>query len=288
MNAYTIRVRVNDRLRLNRQLGWMLIAIVGCVIATGLVDKNRAPGQANDRLTPIQREIERQRQRLASSDVEERRDALMRLGNLHRPDASRAAVAGLGDPMPVVRIGAAHAIVSLPADEAANLLLPLLQDKLEFIRREVAYALGETRSRSVVSALANSLTSDKEMSVRAASAIALGQIGDESAVSALSQVLTGAPTGKKKSKRQPDPFVMRAAAQSLGQIRSPASVNALIAVLSNETNSADVRREAATALGIIGDSSAIPALRNALASDDPYLSEAARDALRKMHVAVRN
>lgn len=244
--------------------------------------------QTADRLTPIQREIEKQRQRLGSSEVDERRDALMRLGNLHRPDASRAAVAGLNDAMPAVRVAAAHAIVSLPADEAVNLLLPLLQDKLEFIRREAAYALGETRSRSAVSMLANSLTTDKEMSVRAAAAIALGEIGDVSAVPALSQVLTGAPTGKKKSKNQPDPFVMRAAAHSLGQIHSPSCVNLLIATLANESNSADVRREAAIALGMIGDAAAIPALRAALASDDPYLSEAGRNALRKMHVAVKN
>jgi HEAT repeat protein len=244
--------------------------------------------QTTDRLTPIQREIEKQRQRLASSEVDERRDALMRLGNLHRPDASRAAVSGLNDAVPAVRVAAAHAIVSLPPDEAANFLLPLLHDRLEFVRREAAYALGETRSRNAVSALVNSLTTDKEISVRAAAAIALGKIGDVSAVPALAQVLTGAPTGKQESKRQPDPFVTRAAAHSLGEIHSASSVNVLIATLSNETNSSDVRREAATALGMIGDSAAIPALRNAFASDDPYLSEAARNALRKMHVAVKN
>ena len=287
MNAYTIRGRV--RLLLNLQRRWVPIAIVTCVIATGLADKNRIPGQANDRLTPIQREIERQRQRLASTDVEERRDALMRLGNLHRPDAARAAAAGLGDPLPVVRVAAAHAIVSLPADEAANLLLPLLQDKLEFIRREVAYALGETHSRSAVMPLANLLTTDKEASVRAAAAIALGRIGDESAEPALARVLSGSPgTGKKKPKGETDSFVMSAAARSLGQIRRTSSVNVLIATLANDSFTADIRREAAAALGQIGDSSAIPALRNALASGDPYLSEAARAALRKLHAAVKN
>jgi HEAT repeat protein len=265
-----------------RLLFCLALVVVCCVPAVTVV------AQTTDRLTPIQREIEKQRQRLASAEVDERRDALMRLGNLHRPDASRAAAAGLNDAVAAVRVAAAHAIVSLPPDEAAHLLLPLLQDKLEFIRREAAYALGETRSRSAVSALVNSLTTDKEMSIRAAAAIALGEIGDGSAVPALSQVLTDAPTGKKKSKRQPDPFVMRAAARSLGQIHSASSVNVLIATLSNETNSSDVRREAATALGMIGDSAAIPALRNAFASDDPYLSEAAWNALRKMHVAVKN
>src|SRR5712691_12372200 len=135
--------------------------------------------------TSIQREIERQRRRLSSSDIEERRDALMRLGNLKRPEASRVAAAGLNDLDVQVRVAAAHAIVFLPAAEAAGLLLPLLQDRAEFIRREAAYALGETRSRSAVARLAEVLAADKEAAVRAAAAVALGQIGDETAVNAL-------------------------------------------------------------------------------------------------------
>ena len=54
-------------------------------------------GQESTRLTPLQREIERQRQRLGSLEIEERRDALMRLANLKRPEASRAAAAALTD-----------------------------------------------------------------------------------------------------------------------------------------------------------------------------------------------
>src|SRR6266496_701163 len=241
-------------------------------------------GQGADQLTPLQREIEKQSQRLSSLEPEDRRDALIRLGNLHRQDASRAAAAALNDVVPSVRVSAAHAIVSLPSDEAARLLIPLLQDRFEFVRREGAYALGETRSRSAVGSLANLLLSDKEAAVRGAAAMALGQIADESAVPALSQVLPGtqSTSKKKKAKTSPDEFVMRAAARSLGQIRSRAAVEVLIATLSNQGNPTDVRREAATALGVIGDPSAMPALRAAFASDDPYLSDAARAALRKV------
>jgi len=288
MHEFTLRDPVNHSFRLNERR-WMLIAIAAWVIASGLAGMNDLVGQSPDRLTPIQREIEKQRQRLASAEVEERRDGLMRLGNLHRPDASRAAVTALGDPSPIVRVAAAHAIVSLPADEAANLLVPLLQDKLEFIRREGAYALGETRSRSAVTPLVDVLATDKEASVRAAAAIALGRIGDPAAASALARVLSGLPgKGKKKPKGEIDPFVMTAAARSLGQVHSAASVDVLIATLSNESVAADVRREAAAALGQIGDSSAVPALRAALASGDPYVSEAARSALWKLHAAARN
>lgn len=237
-------------------------------------------GQGNERVTPIQREIERQRQRLNSADIEERRDALMRLGSLKRSDASRVAAAGLGDLAPIVRTTAAHAILSLPPAEAVALLIPLLQDKLEFVRREAAYAMGQTRSRTALSPLTNLLTSDKDAGVRGAAAVALGEIGDESAVPSLVQVLTVRTEKKKKVKTAEDAFVMRAAARSLGQIRSRSAVEVLIAALADDTNDNDVRREAATALGLIGDPSAGPALQAALASSDPYLSEAAREALR--------
>jgi HEAT repeat protein len=242
-------------------------------------------GQSNERLTPVQREIERQQQRLSSGDVEERRDALTRLGNLRRPDASRVAAAGLSDAEPVVRVTATHAILSLPPAETAALLIPLLQDKLEFVRREAAYALGETRSRTAVASLTNLLTGDKDAGVRGAAAVALGAIGDESAVPTLSQVLAGPPEKKKKATAAENEFVMRAAARSLGQIRSRSAVDVLIATLTNDVNDSDLRREAATALGLIGDPAAGPALQAAFASSDPYLSEAAREALRRIRIA---
>jgi HEAT repeat protein len=243
--------------------------------------------QSNQQLTPMQRELERQRQRLKSEDIEDRRDALMRLGNLKRPDASRIAAAGLTDVAPIVRVAATHAILSLPQAEAATLLLPLLQDKLEFVRRETAYALGETHSHSAAPALESVLLNDKETSVQAAAAVALGEIGEESSVQSLSQVLTGQSSKKKKSKAGSNEFVMRAAARSLGQIKSRSGVGVLVATLTNDTNDSDVRREAATALGLIGDPSAGPALQAAFTSGDPYLAEAAREALRRLR-ATRN
>jgi HEAT repeat protein len=258
-----------------------MVALIAAVAAFCALVNTAIIAQGNENLTPLQRQIEQQRQRLSSSEIEERRDALMKLGALKRPEASRAAVSALNDAEPIVRVTAAHAIASLPSAESAALLIPLLKDKLEFVRREAARALGETRSRSAVSALTESLSSDKEAGVRAAVATALGQIGDEAAVPALSQILSGAPT-KKKSKARANEFVLRAAAQALGEIRSPAAVDVLIASLANEANPGDVRRAAATALGLIGDSAALPALQAALQSDDPYLSEAARQAMRQL------
>jgi HEAT repeat protein len=176
--------------------------------------------------------------------------------------------------------------VFLPAEESAAALVPLLSDKDEFVRQQTAYALGETRSSSAVAALVERL-SDKMNSVRGAAAIALGEIADPAAVVALAGVLnrqTGLPHPKKNKKTKPEqnPFVLRAAAHSLGQIGNRAATPALIVVLSDEKAEDDVRREAAWALGRIGDTSAVNALEQALTARDPYLAEAAREALRRI------
>jgi HEAT repeat protein len=238
------------------------------------------------RLTPIQLAIEKQRQRLNSAEIEDRRDALMQLRALQRPEASRVALSALNDPAPIVRATATAAVLWLPADESVAALMPLLSDKEEFVRQQTAYALGLTRSRSAIAGLIERL-SDKKDSVRGAAAVALGQIGDASAVVSLAAVLNpqgGLTPSKKsqKSKREKNPFVLRSAARSLGQIGNRAGVPALIGVLQDDKGETDLRREAATALGSIGDSSAIPALRDLTTAGDPYLAEAAHQALKRI------
>lgn len=237
-------------------------------------------------LTPLQLEIEKQRQRLSSPEVEERRDALMRLGALRHPDASRTAVSALNDTAPIVRATASGAVLWLPAEEGVAALLPLLSDKDEFVRQETAYALGRTRSKSAVTPLMERLTNDKKDGVRGAAAVALGQIADETAVVSLAQVLslqTGLTgTKAKKGRSEKNVFVLRAAAVSLGQIASRAGLPALVAALEDENTADDVRREAARALGLIGDPSAEPVLRKVLTAQDPYLSHAAYEALRRI------
>jgi HEAT repeat protein len=255
-------------------------------LACGLLLLTLLPGACSAQ-AQSQSEIDRQRQRLSSAETEERRDAVMRLGQMKRPDASRLTAPALTDSAAIVRATAARAVLSLPPDEAAALLIPLLKDKDEFARREAAYALGETRSRRGVQPLMEILAGDKQESVRSSAAVALGQIGDESAVVPLTQVfdrsLKVSSGFLRRKKRIPEnEFVRRAAARSLGQIGSRAGVPALISVLSNERTEPDVRREAARALGLIGDPAATSALRAALTSTDPYLSRIAYEALRKM------
>lgn len=280
VNHYGIKASTRGRTinleRLRKMLVLVALLVVSWLVLSEIREGREAIGQ-DDRSTPLQREIQRQKQRLASDNVEERRDAVMRLGNLKRPEASRAAAAALNDASATMRVAAAHAVGSLPPTEAASLLIPLLKDKSEFVRREAAFALGKVREHSAVPPLIDSLH-EKKLSVRAAAAIALGDIGDETAAPALVQVLTGA--NGKKSKNSDEEFVRRSAAKALGQIRSHAAVPALIKTLQNLNAASDTRREAAISLGLIGDSSALPALHTALESDDPYLAETARSAIK--------
>ncbi|MDT4952270.1 MAG: hypothetical protein QOJ02_408 [Acidobacteriota bacterium] len=243
---------------------------------------------SNSQLTLFQLEVENQRRRLSSSETEERRDAVTRLGSMKRPESSRAAAAGLRDSAAIVRASSTRAVLSLPPDEAAALLIPLLQDRDEFVRQETSYALGESRSLKAVSALTSILERDKKDSVRGAAAVALGQIGDESAVVPLAQLLgrrvaaSGLINRVRRSKKDENEFVRRAAAHSLGEIRSRAAVPQLTAVLLDERAPDDIRREAATALGLIGDPASVAAFRAVLATRDPYLARIAYESLLKI------
>ena len=279
----------------NHRKHWTRLRIAAVVMCFGLsvgaadyfaATSTRQEQTGSGHLTPLQLEIEKQRLRLSSAEIEERREALARLGSMHQPQASRAALSALRDPAPVVRASAAVAVLSLPAEESAASLISLLTDKDEFVRQQGAYALGQTRSRTAVADLIARLA-DKKDSVRGAAAVALGQIADAQAVSSLAAVLNQKPpatSGKKsrKSKSERNPFVLRAAAHSLGQIGSRAALPALMGVLQDEKAEDDVRREAAIALGEIGDASAVPVLRGVLTARDPYLSQAAQEAIRKI------
>ena len=241
-------------------------------------------GSAQENLTPSQAKIEIQKQRLNSSDIEERRDAVMQLGSMRRPEASRAALPALNDASPIVRATAAKAILSVGPEESVSSLLGLLNDKDEFVRREAAYALGLTHSRAATAALSDRLLNDKEDGVRAAAAVGLGHIADEAAVVALVGTLAPELSAPAKKKRKPEDnvFVLRAAASALGNIRSRAGTAALISVLGNEKLPSDVRRESARSLGLIGDQTAVPALRAAATAADPYLAEIASEALKRI------
>lgn len=256
------------------------------------VHPSRALSQTH--LTPFQIELRKQASRLSSVEIEERRDALMRLGAMRQPDASRVASRALTDAAPVVRATAAHAILSLPPGEALALLVPLLSDRDEFVRRETAYALGRygIAGGEVVRSLVNALETDKKSSVRGAAAVALGHIGARDAAPALAGALArrlpppNFASRVTRRKVEKDEFVRRASAVALGRIGARDAVRVLVEILNDFRSPADLRREAAHSLGLIGDPSAIPSLRAALKTTDPHLAAIAAAALRSIEAAV--
>ncbi len=233
--------------------------------------------------------------------------------NLRTEQASRLAVPALKDKDEIVRATAAASVVFLPPAEAAAALLPLLTDKMPFVRRESAYALGIVRDKSATQKLMDVLKTDREREVRSAAAVALGKIGDTAAIDPLVAVLRKKPV-------EDDEFLRRSSARAIGQIfdlnlsgrtspntpqnflppkykdveRStdaaplPASLNitsviaTLSQVLQDQKEADDTRREAAYALGAIRQPASAALLRSYLNSPDPYLSEISKEALLKI------
>jgi HEAT repeat protein len=248
--------------------------------------------------------------KLHSGSTEEKRDALLALGSLRSEEASRVAAAALHDKSPMVRATAASCVLFLPKSEVVAALTPLLSDKDEFVRGEAAYAIGDIGDPSAAASLIRSVTNDRSSAVRSAAAIALGKVGSPAAISSLISVLGSPPTEDTEMLR-------RAAARSIGQIAQilrsgkiaavtpqnflperlqdvnskPSSdlleyfntaVRTLIHVLDNSSEADDTRREAAFALGSIGDRSAEASLAKYVGSQDIYLAKIAKEALLKI------
>jgi HEAT repeat protein len=258
-------------------------------------------------------------QRVNHGNTEQKRDALFQIRNLETAEASRVAVPALRDSSEIVRATAAYSVIFLPSDEAAQVLLPLLKDKSPFVRKEASYALGRTRSAQAVRPLIEILQNDKILEVKGAAAVALGETGDAAAVEALVKIL-------QKNSTEDEEFLHQSAARSIGQIaqflqtgefravtpesflpekyklvkpfkypnlpesfpafRTP--VNTLIEILKNSREYDSVRREAAFALGAIGDARAVSVLQASQNAEDYYLAEISREALKKISSLKQN
>jgi HEAT repeat protein len=207
---------------------------------------------------------------LKSSDVEERRSAVMILSHLDGDSATSVLVSALNDKSPAVR---ALVLAGL-GERSDNTIVPLVvarlsSDKDPFVRKAAAYALGRFRGQERTAALIAALN-DKDQEVRGAAAVSLGDHQDAAAVGSLTASLSDKGA-----------FVRAQAARALGVNRQTASqaVPALIRLL-DEDSDGEVKRQAATALGLIGDPAALLALERASHDSDSYLAQAARDSIR--------
>jgi HEAT repeat protein len=247
---------------------------------------------------------------ITSGSSEQKRDALFQIRNLRSEIASREALTALSDSDPMVRATAAAAVVFLPKPEAVTALSPLLADKDPFVRKEAAFALGLVQSPDAAAALIELLRREKDLEIRSAAAIALGASGNPAAIEPLLSVLNSRPN-------EDNEFLRRSAARSIGQIaqivktskayvvtpqnflperfktssrddlelRLPiytAAIPVLSSILQSKNESDDARREAAFALGAIGNTNAEAVLRSHQNSPDPYLAEITKEALLKL------
>lgn len=251
--------------------------------------------------------------RQLSGNSEQKRTALAEIRNLETEEASRLAVRALSDDDEIVRATAAASVVFLPETEAVQALLPLLDDKKPFVRKEAAYALGKVGSTTATNRLIRTLNNDRDREVRATAAIAIGKIGDASAIDDLVATLREKPN-------EDNELIRRSAARSIGQVfdlhaggttyavtpqnflppkfkelgtekslenlKNSVDVKTVVSVLSrtlqNPKETDDTRREAAFALGAVREDSAIAILRSHLNDPDPYLAEICREALLKI------
>ncbi|QQS41533.1 MAG: HEAT repeat domain-containing protein [Acidobacteriota bacterium] len=247
-----------------------------------------------------------------SGTVEEKRDALYRLRVIGSEEASRAAIPALSDPEPIVRATAAGALSALPSSEAVDALLPLLNDKADFVRKEAVIALGRTGDPAAEQSLIRSLERDDEEAVRAAAAEAIGSVGTAASLLTLTRVLAQKPRDKRQALRR---SAARAAGLIAGRLQKSDPANTtpesflpskfkrtfserrdltvsvpdfasisfvLRQVLTNEDERSDTKREAAFALGEIGDKSADAPLTRCAFDPDPYLAESCKEALAKI------
>lgn len=255
---------------------------------------------------------------IRSGDTEEKRTALFELRNIGTAEASIAALPALKDNDVMVRATAAGTVVYLASIDAVQALLPLLSDRDAFVRREAALALRTVKDSSATGALLNSLRREKDAEVRTAAVIALGEIADTDAIAPLTNILRSKPS-------ETEEMLRRSAARSIGQIaffvrtgrhyrstpqnflpeRFKEHINndvvdhgadsakllsalpVLMRTLNSTEESADCRREAAFALGAIGDAGSVKILQSNLNSSDPYLAEICKEALLMLENHIR-
>jgi len=223
---------------------------------------------------------------LESDNTEAKRNVLLQIRELKNEDASRIATKALSDRNEMIRATGASSLLGLPSAEAVTVLKPLLKDRSPFVRTEAAFALGRVGDVTAVQPLVGMLQKDGAKEARAAAAISLGKIGDISALGPLTDVF-------RKSPVEDNEFIRRSAARSIGEIGErvranggkgdltsfQAAVQAMIKALNNSKETDDTRREAAFALGAIGDRDAIPTLTSHLNSPDYYLAEICKKAI---------
>jgi HEAT repeat protein len=232
-----------------------------------------------------------------------RRNAATALGKIKDASAVEPLIAALKDEDPLVRMNAASALGNMKSANAAEFLITALKDKSTLVRRNAATALGEMKNAHAVEPLMAALK-DRDALVRSNAAAALGGM----------DIFCLLPVGCHldhnvivliRELNDEDPMVRLSASKALGDIRDASAVEPLIATLGDRNcgnmaanalanigkpsveplcealkdGSVIARRNAATALGKIKDSSAAEPLIAVLKDEDLIVRRNAATAL---------
>lgn len=179
----------------------------------------------------------------------------------------------LDDEDPQVRVTAMYQLVELKVPDAAALALESLTDTEPFVRKMAAQQLGSFHGDDVARGLAERTGGDEDDRVRRQAAVALASVGGEIARQALSACLT-----------DPMADVRKACVEGIARLGSGGDVETLVRLLSEDPEW-EVRVQAARALGLSGDRTAIPALEAATEDVHEYVRGAAAHALERVRSA---
>ena len=197
-----------------------------------------------------------------------RRDAAWALGKLEAREAANALAAALShDSDPRVREMSAWAIGNAEATSGALALIAALQkDDDDKVREMSAWALARTEDRAATDALNAAALNDHSARVRGTAAWAIGQLSERSEGSRV-------PAGLLHVLKDEDDEARLRAAWALGQFRDTSALPAIKEALNAEKDS-EVRRALVRALIKSGGRSD-RALTDLLSSSDASVREAA-------------
>ncbi|MFM2420948.1 MAG: hypothetical protein RL385_5671 [Pseudomonadota bacterium] len=201
------------------------------------------------------------------------------LGRLGLRDAVGDLITALREPHADVRAAAAASLWALPDERAVEPLLARLVDAHAPTREWSALALGVIGARRALPELVLRL-GDHDRTVRLAAMRSLGRLGDPRAVPS---VVAYVEVGSRDAEE------LEESVAAVTAMRSKAAVLALLSFVRAFENDAPRLAQVASALGQIGDASALPALQKLVDPQvAPEVQRAAGKALKVLDGRLRS
>ncbi len=215
-------------------------------------------------------------------------------------------VKALKNSNPAVRLYAISTLFELADKNSVDGLIEALNDKV--ISEKAAVTLGKIKDTRAVAPLSALITADKlkagkgsAIRLKVAATKALGEIGDPGAIKPLIDILYDNKSGLRRAAQTAlvmigKPAVNdlmtvvnsektigpRFAAEVIGKIKDPSSVEPLIKILQDK-NMGDKRVLAALVLGMIGDKRAVKPLEKVLGDESKLLAKSAQESLNNIN-----